>query len=265
MANHISKHTGKQIDDAIDVASTKFSGTLPKAIGGFTENQTISDMSISEVLDNLLFPYVAPSISSISFSPTGSATVAEKGSNISVKTITVSYRKGSKTVDNLSAVLKKNSTDTNLTPSITDSKITFTYAEADSVSAATIYEVTLTDGVENVSISVTAFSFKDPYFYGILADIDGITADEIKAGTKVVRSKANYTAKFTASEAFPYIAYPASYGNLRSIKDPNNFECLSSFDTMTIDIPVLSGTVSYLVYYHKNAASCTDFAYTFNY
>jgi hypothetical protein len=58
-------------------------------------------------------------------------------------------------------------------------------------------------------------------------------------------------------------AFPASYGELSSIKDPNNFEIKGSFTVKTVNVTNLAGTsVPYYVYVSP-VASNTNFKVTF--
>ena len=198
MANYISKHTGTKIDTAIDVASTKFSGTLPKAIGGFKQGQSIEDLTIDEVIQNLLFPYVAFGISSVETSPTSASTVVEKGTSVSVSTVSCNYTKG--TQDVTSASLYRNGTKTSLSPSSLNSGMTFTVNET--VSSTIKYKVELSDGTTTSSKEINAFSFVDPFFYGVLSSNTQPAASSITAGTKEIKAKGSKTYSFTANVLF---------------------------------------------------------------
>lgn len=261
MANHISKHTGKQIDDAIDVASTKFNGTLPKAIGGFKQGQSIENLSISDVIQNLLFPYVAFAISSVTTNPTGASTVVEKGKSVSVSTVSCYYTEGTQKVT--SASLYKNGTKTELSPNNLNSGMAFSVNE--SVTSTTKYKVELSDGTTTSAKEINAFTFVDPFFYGVLSSSTEPTSAAITAKTKVIQAKGNKTFSFTANGEYPFIAYPASYGNLTNILDSNGFDYITDFNKYTVNTSVASGSVSYYVYVLKNTAFTSGFNYTFKF
>ena len=59
------------------------------------------------------------------------------------------------------------------------------------------------------------------------------------------------------------IAYPASYGDLKSALDPNKFENIGSYTKTTLDVTVTSGSVSYNVYV-KEASTASGFAITYS-
>ena len=112
---------------------------------------------------------------------------------------------------------------------------------------------------------IDLLKFVVPYFYGILDTNTTPASADITNKTKAVASKGNKTYSFTCTAKFPFIAYPASYGNLKSILDGNGFENLTDFTKHTVTLSITSGNVSYNVYIKNSAATVTNFAYTFKY
>ena len=85
------------------------------------------------------------------------------------------------------------------------------------------YQSPLPAGSKSTSKTI---EFILPFFYGInssptLTSLSGLTEDLSKKGNK------NYS--YTADNEYLFIAYDASYGNLKSILDENNFENLDSW------------------------------------
>lgn len=152
MPNYTSKHTGEQIDRAIDIASTKFSGTLTKDIGDFKKGQQIENLTIDRVIQKLLFPYVAFSFSSIS--TTTSAGTKEYGTALTISKVTPSFTVGSEKINSVKIGTTSGGSDLYSGSSATNgTAITLTTSKAyDGVTGGTIY-CTLSDGTTTVTKS----------------------------------------------------------------------------------------------------------------
>lgn len=231
------------------------------AVGGVSKGVSLNGKSVVEVLENIFFPYVAFAMGSISSSP-GNGTVVEKGTSKTLNSITQAITLGSKSLTSLK-LYKGSELLQEKTSGITTSN-TFS-SLAQSLTATTTFKVEATDGTTNLSKSINVFTFVDPYFYGILDTNTTPTSGDITNKTKAVASKGNKTYSFTCTAKFPFIAYPASYGNLKSILDGNGFENLTDFTKHTVTLSITSGNVSYNVYIKNSAATVTNFAYTFKY
>jgi len=100
--------------------------------------------------------------------------------------------------------------------------------------------------------------FVDPYFYGTVADTvtaANITNADILGLDKIIVPNQTNDVSFDVSANFQKIkfvyAYPASYGNLRSIFDvKNDFNVTTSFDTTTVNVKMsgLAGPGPYIPY-----------------
>ena len=87
----------------------------------------------------------------------------------------------------------------------------------------------------------------------------------IKGLTKQIVTKGNKTFSFNLNNNCACFAYPASYGDLKSIKDPNNFEVLGTFTKSTVQITGLDGTPQTYNVYVNEASTASGFAFTFAY
>lgn len=231
------------------------------AIGGIAKGVSLKNKSVVEVLESIFFPYVAFSMGNMSSSP-GAGTVVEKGTAKTVNSITQPITLGSKSLTSLK--LYKGSTLLQEKTSGITSSNSFT-SLAQSLTATTTFKVEATDGTTSLSKTLNVFTFVDPYFYGILDTNSTPSSSDVTGKTKAVASKGNKTYSFTCTAKFPFIAYPASYGNLKSILDGNGFENLTDFTKHTVTLAVTSGNVSYNIYIKNSAATVTNFAYTFKY
>ena len=101
------------------------------------------------------------------------------------------------------------------------------------------------------------FTFVDGSYFGQVADtVTNPTADDITALTKLKNTTKGYTANnISMTYGKLLYAYPASYGDLTSIKDANNFEYITSYTKSTVTID----GVSYNCYLMTDAAGVTGF------
>ena len=103
------------------------------------------------------------------------------------------------------------------------------------------------------------YSFVYPYYYGAV-DNDNVTVDSVSNLTKIIRPKETINKAFNSNFQTVVYAYPASYGNLTSIINQNNYEVVSSFKKTTLNI----NTIKYNVYYLENV-NVSNFKYTFKF
>lgn len=103
-----------------------------------------------------------------------------------------------------------------------------------------------------------------PYYYGVGAQ--GLTGAEIAGLTKLIVLSGNKTESFSPTAQVPYFAYPAAYGDLTSILDPNGFETIGDWTKSTKTIVGLDSTSqNYTCYEFNNPTTQSGFAYTFKY
>mgnify|MGYP003288317029 CR=1 FL=1 len=116
-----------------------------------------------------------------------------------------------------------------------------------------------------VVANTIALNFYYPYYYGVIdADIE-ITEDIIKGLNKQIVAKGNKSYTYNPSYQRMVIAYPKSYGYLKSILDPNGFEQLPSFTITELSIVGLDGTSQMYYVYANGASTNKNFTMKFNY
>lgn len=228
-------------------------------------NNGFNNVPIIDLITELLYPYTKPAVSNFAMTPaTG---VKEMNSPIKVTKATITVTKKSKNIASIN--LYKGST---LVQSITDNiatsgAATYTFTLEDSLdgSTDTSYKIIVkdTDGGETTTSNLT-YDFVFPYFYGtIAAGLSEITSDTVLGLNKNIRAKGSCNFTFTTNNQCPVIAYPASYGNLKSIIDPNNFSQTWTKYEVTINSTNING-INYYVYV-GGAATAENVKYTFNY
>ncbi len=232
-------------------------GTLSKDItsnvevGGVRSGKTFAQgTKLEDILQNILVKYLAPTVS-LSISP--ATTVYKKGSSISSVTMTATVTKKSNPITAVEFYVGGVLVDTQ----IGTTGGTFTYTHTTAITSDTTFKVIVRDGTSSPEASKSVV-FVNPYYYGASSNA---TVTDTTGLSELVETKGNKTKAYTLSNEYAVFMYPASYGNLKSILDPNNFENLADFNKSTVTID----SVSYNVYVSKNPITCTNFNYTFKY
>lgn len=248
--------------------SALYSTTVPtvNAFGGIPAGWTCDGMTVAAVLDQLLHPWVAPTVSA-STSPNGG--VREKGNAVTISAVSVTVTPKSSSIAQI-AVYSSHDSSTALA-TLTDGvsaggtfSLSFTGIELSSVNTYFIAKVLDTTG-ETTTKNTSTFTFVYPYYYGAVADA-APDADTVAALTKKVEAKGTKTYAFTADNARACFAYPKSYGAIATILDANGFNVTDTFTQTEVSITGLDGTAqSYYVYTANTASTISDFNFKFSY
>lgn len=115
-----------------------------------------------------------------------------------------------------------------------------------------------------INSGTKSIKFVFPFLTGMDASV--LNGSTIYAAlTKQILPKANKLVNFNDSNKYIYFAYPASYGDLTSIKDPNNFEVLGSFTKSVVTVSGLAGglSTSYNIYVTNTLTSVPNQNFNF--
>jgi hypothetical protein len=255
--------SGTAVKAAID-SKTTYSNSDPivTTIGGIAAGTTFENVPVTDLLTSLLYPYTKPVINSFTLSP--SAGVKKKGVSITLTSASAKATKKSKAIDTIAlykgSTLLKSVSGTSITSAGTI--VTFSDLSDELTGTSnTTYTVKVSekDGTANVATSTATYTFVDPYYHGVISKDATIDATLISGLTEKVEAKGTKSYSYTtASDQCAIIAYPASYGTIKEIKDPNNFT-----QTWTV-VEVTINNVLYYVYISA-AAAATDCTYKFSY
>ena len=241
--------------------------TTVSSLGGIPAGSDLNGLSLQQVLTKLLFPYIKPSVSaSLTYSP--SVSVYEYGQSISVSKINTNVTKKSENI--VSIKFYQNNTLINTISSDCSNGGSFSHTFTSPITITSnisnsYFKVIVNDGISDVTATTNSFTFVYPYYYGVIANDVEITEDLIKGLTKQVVTKGNKSYTYSPNFQKMVIAYPKSYGVLKSILDPNGFEQKASFTVTELNIIGLNGTSQAYYVYTNGASTNTNFTMQFKY
>lgn len=242
-------------------------GATMSAIGGIPANTTLTDKTCIEVLEMMLFPYTKPVISSVTLNRTPSGTVYEKGTTVSINSISTSIQKKSEAITKVQFYVN-NTMENEITTGVANGG-TFTYTPTTAISITdtitnTYVQVKVEDGKSLVTANSLALTFVYPYYHGSIADGTVVNDAVIQGLTKDVSIKGTKTYNYNTSNSCMVIAYPASYGNIRTIIDPNGFDITGSFTKSQVAVTANDSTSQTYNVYVSSANTNSNFAVKFN-
>lgn len=246
--------------------NTVYNNTTPiiTAIGGIAAGTTFDNVPVKEMFDKLLYPYTKPTITG-SATP-GSAT-KEFGDPVSVTQIKAIVTKKSEAITKVE-FLQAGAVVHTISDSVANGG-TFTYdpEEAIEILATTTLQVKAYDSQSNVTANAATYTFVYPFYHGVVdaSKIGNMTSGDVVALTKDVSGKGTKTYSYTTNNNCMVVAYPASYGDLKSALDSNNFENIGSFTKQTIDVTGLDTTAQSYNVYVMSASTVSGFSMKFGF
>lgn len=233
---------------------SRYNKSIPiyQAHGGVKEGMTFENKTMQEMFDLILYPYVSPVVSASVQKPSNGG-VFELGNSVNVTliraivqiksneltSIVVSDGKNN-IVEKTSGISKGGTIDLSVNQTL-KTNTTYTVKVYDTSGAST-------------SKNTGTFTFVNPIYHGS-AIVDGTpTETMIKNCTKHIETKGTKTYSYTMDNKQMIFAYPASYGKLSKIYDPNNFDVTSTFTVYTIKVTTLNNDkVDYYVYVNNKS------------
>jgi transcriptional regulator with XRE-family HTH domain len=235
------------------------------ALGGIAAGADLNGMSTHEILNTLLFPYVAFVLGSTSRS--AAAATLENGATQTLNSASISITKKSKPITSVklmngSTVLgEKTGDEVAAGGTITFSDLGITVSKSNNPNL----KFTVTDGQTSTDKNVGASTFVYPYYMGECAADAVIDETLIEGLTKKVESKGNKTVTHSCENGRMVIAYPKAHGALKSILDPNNFETIGDYTRSEVSVTGLDGTAQDYYVYVSGAATVSGFKVQYKY
>ena len=235
------------------------------ALGGIDAGADLNGMTTHEILNTLLFPYVAFTLNSTSRN--AAAATLENGATQTLNSASISITKKSKPITSVkllngSTVLgEKTGDEVAAGGTITFSDLGITVSKSNNPNL----KFTVTDGQTSTDKNVGASTFVYPYYMGECAADATIDEVLVEGLTKKVESKGNKTVTHTCENGRMVIAYPKAHGILKSILDPNNFETIGDYTRSEVSITGLDGTAQDYYVYASGAATVNGFKVQYKY
>ena len=256
--------TLEQVDEKVLQSNTlETDMTVINGIGGISAGSDLNGMTTLEILNKLLFPYVAPTYS-VTGTPNGG--VYEKGNTQTITNVRVVVTKKSEKITRIE-VFDGSTSLGYLEGADIENGGTFNFnvnVEVNSTNKQLV--ATITDALNNsYSAKTGSFNFIYPYYVGVCEVNDEITETLIKGLTKRIETKGSKSISYTTNNQKMVFAYPSSYGSITKILDPNSFDVTNTFNKTTISIIGLDGTAQNYYIYTNSASTVTNFTMKFNY
>lgn len=228
---------------------TTYSNDIPTYVehGGVGLGVTFHDKTMKEMFDMILYPYVAPTVSTSVLSPSNGGTF-EIGSTITITKVRVTAQIKSNKLTKIQ-VVHGTTTVAEKIDGIENGGTFDLNASYPITSNATLTAKVTDDTQSIVSKNTGTFTFVYPIYHGALNSDSAPTEEQIKALTKHIESKGTKTYSFNCNNERFIFAYPKSYGALSQIYDQNNFNVTDTFTQYTVPVVCLDGkSVEYYVY-----------------
>lgn len=262
--------SSERIDDAIknmelpaqDVIFTTDSLTV-NSLGGIGANVDLNGLTVNEVLQKLLFPYIEPSIN-VSSTPNGG--IFERGNIQTITNVRVSITKKSERIIRIEILDDGQVIAEQQGDAIANGGM-FNYAvnvQIPSVNKQLIIRVT-DNSNKQFTRTTNTFTYIYPYYWGVCDEGIEVDADLVKGLTKSVESRGTKTVRYTTNNQKMIFAYPSSYGSIASVLDPNNFDVTSTFVRKQLTIIGLDGTEQSYYVYENSPSTVSNFSMRFSY
>lgn len=225
--------------------------TTNVAIGGIEEWTTFTaGTSLESIIRQMLVAYITPTLSLAAKSWV--SLINYVGDTVANPQFDVTAVRGSGTFTTVQLLAGSTLSDSQ---SMTGTTATLTYTG--NVTTDTTFKAYVEDNGQTINSNTVTIRFVQGSYFGQVAeDVTNPTAADITALTKLKNTAKGYTANnISMTYGKLLYAYPASYGDLTSIKDANNFEYITSYTKSTVTID----GVSYNCYLMTDATGVTGF------
>ena len=266
---NIKDYVDSKAESKADKSEILYSNQTPivQSHGGIAAGETFNNVPITEMIDKILYPWVAPVVSARVAAPANGGTF-EKGNTQNVTSITVTVTKKSSDITKAEIFDGSNSlgskTGADLDTLNSTGSATFTFPVDVDVTANKSFQAKVTDAAEKVTTANTgSFSFVYPYYQGVVSADAAVNETVVKDLTKIIQAKGTKAVTYTASNQKMVFAVPKANGVIKTITDPNGFNVTDTFAQSEVSITGLDGTAQDYYVYVSNATTVSAFKMTF--
>lgn len=244
----------------------EFTNTKPilRELGGITKGMTFSDVPLVNLLNQILYPYIEPSVSII-LSASSSNLNSITGSNTtnlicevnSISSLRYTYNISGNSYNVSSIPINPGGT---LPPTPTR---LFGTSSISIPSSSQTYSIRVIDGVGTAS-STASLSYVYPYFFGVTtSNINFGSIGSLSGLSKVISLKSDISIKLTGSQSHIYFLSPSVYGDINYIIDESTgWNYISSFTKIHSSIGLTSSSPywvgTYNVYSYTTGGGITS-------
>lgn len=266
---NIKDYVDSKAESKADKSEILYSNQTPivQSHGGIAAGETFNNVPITEMIDKILYPWVAPVVSARVAAPANGGTF-EKGNTQNVTSITVTVTKKSSDITKAEIFDGSNSlgskTGADLDTLNSTGSATFTFPVDVDVTANKSFQAKVTDAAEKVTTANTgSLSFVYPYYQGVVSADAAVNETVVKGLTKIIQAKGTKAVTYTASNQKMVFAVPKANGVIKTITDPNGFNVTDTFAQSEVSITGLDGTAQDYYVYVSNATTVSAFKMTF--
>lgn len=266
---NIKDYVDSKAESKADKSEILYSNQTPivQSHGGIAAGETFNNVPITEMIDKILYPWVAPVVSARVAAPANGGTF-EKGNTQNVTSITVTVTKKSSDITKAEIFDGSNSlgskTGADLDTLNSTGSATFTFPVDVDVTANKSFQAKVTDAAEKVTTANTgSFSFVYPYYQGVVSADAAVNETVVKGLTKIIQAKGTKAVTYTTSNQKMVFAVPKANGVIKTITDPNGFNVTDTFAQSEVSITGLDGTAQDYYVYVSNATTVSAFKMTF--
>ena len=263
--------TTEQLDTTVEQINNKITEsdifvtdmTVINGIGGIESGSNLNGMTTLEILNKLIFPYVAPLVT-VSGTPNGG--LYEKGNTQTITNVRVSVTKKSEKITKIEIFDGETSLGILEGTDIENGGVFNFEVDINVNSINKQLSAVITDNSnKSYSSKTNSFNFVYPYYVGVCDVNSEITESLIKGLTKKIETKGSKTIKYTTDNQRMIFAYPTSYGVISKILDANSFDVTNTFSHSTLNIIGLDNTSQSYYVYINGASTVSNFNMKFNY
>lgn len=242
-------------------------------IGGLKSSYVPSG-TIQEILDAILYPPVAPEVTLTSTTFNDNDIKEKEVDAIAASTtvpFSITVTKHTNDIASVKFYVDGAETPLSGISAVTGNTQTLTgdYANTSGINASIKFKVVVEDTKGMKAEKELSVTYVNPmYAFSFTGNASAITETEIKAGTKILKTKGAVTSAYTHTASKAVFAYPASYGAVTKIVDQNGFDITGSFETATVAVETNSTgpvSVNYTVVVAKTDVTLNNFKIAFNF
>lgn len=238
------------------------------AHGGIPAGTTFDNKALAEIIGDILYPYIPPAVSCTVTAPANGGTY-EYGTNPTITSVRVGVTKKSKDITKIEIFNTEDISGplATQTEGVKDGG-TFNYSISKVLNNLTSnlrIRARITDASgKTVTADSGAFYVIYPMWYGAIDKDIAVDQAVIKGTTKLVQTKANRSLTFNSDNQRLMIAYPASYGQITNITDPNGFNITDTFTRYTVSVRFGDSDIQYFAYVNE-ASTVNNFTVSIKY